>query len=161
MTIRIKGDIHKNCLAHSLAKEHLIDASFTIINYYDPQCAKYYVKNKPQPQLTSPQGRETQTTGKDSRQAAFGGGGVKEGGVYSAGALSRGGLQGGGSTGLQRMSRLLSCRGGRQGGTCWGQRRFGVIMGLPWWLSGKASACQSGSRGFDPWPGKIPHAMDQ
>ena len=38
--------------------------------------------------------------------------------VYSAGALARGGLQGGGGAGLQRMSRLLCYRGGRQGGMC-------------------------------------------
>ena len=28
--------------------------------------------------------------------------------------------------------------------------------GLPWWLSGKESACQCRRCGFDPWVGKIP-----
>ena len=28
--------------------------------------------------------------------------------------------------------------------------------GLPWWLSGKESACQCRRRGFHPWVGKIP-----
>jgi len=27
--------------------------------------------------------------------------------------------------------------------------------GLPWWFSGKESACQCGRHGFDPWIGKI------
>ena len=30
------------------------------------------------------------------------------------------------------------------------------IYGLPWWLSGKESACQSRRHRFDPWVGKIP-----
>ena len=30
------------------------------------------------------------------------------------------------------------------------------IMGLPWWLSGKESACQCKRQGFDPWISKIP-----
>ena len=29
--------------------------------------------------------------------------------------------------------------------------------GLPWWSSGKASACQSRGHRFDPWSRKIPH----
>ena len=29
-------------------------------------------------------------------------------------------------------------------------------MGLPWWLSGKESACQSRRHGFNPWVRKIP-----
>ena len=29
------------------------------------------------------------------------------------------------------------------------------LLGLPWWLSGKASACQCSSLWFDPWVGKI------
>ena len=33
--------------------------------------------------------------------------------------------------------------------------------GLPWWLSGKESTCQHRKHGFDPSPGKIPHAMEQ
>ena len=33
--------------------------------------------------------------------------------------------------------------------------------GLPWWLSGKESACQCRGHGFDPWPRKIPHAAEQ
>ena len=30
------------------------------------------------------------------------------------------------------------------------------ILGLPWWLSGKESACQCRGHGFDPWIRKIP-----
>ena len=33
--------------------------------------------------------------------------------------------------------------------------------GLPWWLSGKESTCQSRRHGFDPCSGKIPHATGQ
>ena len=32
---------------------------------------------------------------------------------------------------------------------------------LPWWLSGKESACQCRRHRFDPWSGKIPHAVEQ
>ena len=32
---------------------------------------------------------------------------------------------------------------------------------LPWWLSGKESACQCRRHEFDPWSGKIPHATEQ
>ena len=32
---------------------------------------------------------------------------------------------------------------------------------LPWWLSGKESACQYQRPEFDPWAGKIPHTMEQ
>ena len=35
------------------------------------------------------------------------------------------------------------------------------LGGLPWWLSGKESACQCGRHGFNPWSRKIPHAMEQ
>ena len=35
------------------------------------------------------------------------------------------------------------------------------IVGLPWWLSGKKSACQCRRHGFDPWSRKIPHAAGQ
>ena len=31
-----------------------------------------------------------------------------------------------------------------------------AMSGLPWWLNGKESTCQSRRRGFDPWVGKIP-----
>ena len=34
------------------------------------------------------------------------------------------------------------------------------ICGLPWWSSGSESACQCGGHGFDPWSGKISHAME-
>ena len=34
------------------------------------------------------------------------------------------------------------------------------IQGLLWWLSGKESICQCKRHGFDPWSGKIPHAME-
>ena len=33
--------------------------------------------------------------------------------------------------------------------------------GLPWCLSGKESVCQCRRHGFDPWYGKIPHAVKQ
>ena len=33
--------------------------------------------------------------------------------------------------------------------------------GLPWWRSGWESACQCRGHGFEPWSGKIPHAMEQ
>ena len=33
--------------------------------------------------------------------------------------------------------------------------------GLPWWLSGKESACQCSRHEFDLWSGKIPHAVEQ
>ena len=33
------------------------------------------------------------------------------------------------------------------------------IPGLPWWLSGKESTYRCRSHGFDPWSGKIPHAV--
>ena len=33
--------------------------------------------------------------------------------------------------------------------------------GLPWWLRGKESACQCRRHGFDPWSGKVPHALEQ
>ena len=38
---------------------------------------------------------------------------------------------------------------------------FKCIFGLPWWLSGKESACQCRRHGFDPWSGKILHAREQ
>ena len=31
-----------------------------------------------------------------------------------------------------------------------------ITLGLPWWLSGKESACQWKRHRFDPWVGKIP-----
>ena len=34
-------------------------------------------------------------------------------------------------------------------------------LGLPWWLSGKKSACQFRRHEFDPWLGKIPEALEQ
>ena len=34
-------------------------------------------------------------------------------------------------------------------------------QGLPWWLSGKESACQCRTHGFDPWSGKIPYITEQ
>ena len=33
--------------------------------------------------------------------------------------------------------------------------------GLPWWLSGKESACQYRRHGFNPCSGKIPHALEK
>ena len=34
-------------------------------------------------------------------------------------------------------------------------------QGLPWWLSGKESACQCRTHGFELWLGKIPHITEQ
>ena len=34
-------------------------------------------------------------------------------------------------------------------------------IGLPWWCSGWESACQCRGHGFEPWSGKIPHAVEQ
>ena len=34
-------------------------------------------------------------------------------------------------------------------------------IGLPWWLSGKESACQHRRRRFDQWFGRITRAMEQ
>ena len=36
-----------------------------------------------------------------------------------------------------------------------------LFLGLPWWLSGKEPTCQCRRRRFDPWSGKIPHAVEQ
>ena len=33
--------------------------------------------------------------------------------------------------------------------------------GLPWWRSGWESTCQCRRHGFEPWFGKIPHAVEQ
>ena len=33
--------------------------------------------------------------------------------------------------------------------------------GLPWWLSGRESACQCKRHGFNSWSGEIPHAVEQ
>ena len=35
------------------------------------------------------------------------------------------------------------------------------MVGLPWWLSSKESACQCRRGGFNPWSGKIPYATEQ
>ena len=35
------------------------------------------------------------------------------------------------------------------------------IRGLPWWLSGKESACQCRRHGFNPWSWKIPHGTEE
>ena len=35
------------------------------------------------------------------------------------------------------------------------------MWGLPWWRSGWESACQCRGRGFEPWSGRIPHAVEQ
>ena len=40
-------------------------------------------------------------------------------------------------------------------------RNIKTITELPWWLSGKESACQSRRHRFDPWSGKIPHTVEQ
>ena len=36
-----------------------------------------------------------------------------------------------------------------------------IVIGLPWWLSGRESTCQCRIHGLDPWSRKIPHAMEQ
>ena len=36
-----------------------------------------------------------------------------------------------------------------------------ALQGLPWWRSGWESACQCRGHGFEPWSGKIPHAVEQ
>ena len=36
-----------------------------------------------------------------------------------------------------------------------------MVKGLPWWLSGRESACRSRRQGFDPWSRKIPRALRQ
>ena len=33
--------------------------------------------------------------------------------------------------------------------------------GFPWWSNGYESTCQGRGHGFDPWSGKIPHAIEQ
>ena len=40
-----------------------------------------------------------------------------------------------------------------------GQENLG--LGLPWWHSSEESACQCRGHGFEPWPGKILHAVEQ
>ena len=35
------------------------------------------------------------------------------------------------------------------------------LSGLPWWLSGKESACHWKRHGFNPWSRKIPHAVEE
>ena len=36
-----------------------------------------------------------------------------------------------------------------------------ISLGIPWWASGNESTNQCKGHGFDPWSGKIPHAMEQ
>ena len=38
--------------------------------------------------------------------------------------------------------------------------KFLSILGLPWWLSDKESACQCRRQGFSPWSERIPHAAE-
>ena len=40
-------------------------------------------------------------------------------------------------------------------------KKIKINAGLPWWRSGWESACQCRGHGFEPWSGKIPHAMEQ
>ena len=42
-----------------------------------------------------------------------------------------------------------------------GHRRDEIYVGLPWWLSGKESACQCRRHGFNPWSEKITQAAEQ
>ena len=65
------------------------------------------------------------------------------------------------SLSLQALSetgvKLLPLRAvGRAGGSV-----LRVHNGFPWWLSGKESTCQRRRCQFDPWSGKIPHALGQ
>lgn len=41
------------------------------------------------------------------------------------------------------------------------ERAASRISGLPWWLSGKESACQRRRHRFNPWSRKTPHAGGQ
>ena len=41
------------------------------------------------------------------------------------------------------------------------QQNISKLMGLPRWRSGWESACQCREHRFEPWSGKIPHAMKQ
>ena len=36
-----------------------------------------------------------------------------------------------------------------------------ISLGIHWWSSGKESTNKFKGHGFDPWSGKIPHAMEQ
>ena len=36
-----------------------------------------------------------------------------------------------------------------------------ISSGLPWWCSGWESACQCRGHGFEPWSGRMPHAVEQ
>ena len=36
-----------------------------------------------------------------------------------------------------------------------------TLKGLLWWLGGKQSTCQCRRHRFDPWPEKIPNAVEQ
>ena len=46
-----------------------------------------------------------------------------------------------------------------QSGTIWALKN--KSPGLPWWRSGWESACQCRGHGFEPWSGRIPHAVEQ
>ena len=73
--------------------------------------------------------------------------------------------------GIAFLEGWWNCFGPREG--CWLQKHWEVtkchwiahfqtsFWGLPWWLSGKESACQCRRHRFDPWSGKIPHATEQ
>ena len=36
-----------------------------------------------------------------------------------------------------------------------------LLLRFPWWLSDKESSCQCRRQWFNPWSGKIPHAVEQ
>ena len=38
---------------------------------------------------------------------------------------------------------------------------YKTFLGLPWWLSGKESACPCRRQGSNPWSWKSPHAVEQ
>ena len=54
---------------------------------------------------------------------------------------------------LKRQSIIRTRHGRDVGNIRWGNQKQ---LCLPWWLSGKESACQCRRRGFDPWGRKIP-----
>ena len=39
--------------------------------------------------------------------------------------------------------------------------QYNSPLGLPWWRSGWESACQCRGHEFEPWSGRIPHAVEQ
>ena len=64
--------------------------------------------------------------------------------------------------GTKRLREVESlAQGHRHGDNKWqcGDSNLGCV-GLPWWLSGKESACHCRKHRFEPWSRKIPHATE-